>query len=79
MRKVSQLETERKASFIAQCLQPDVRAVAKRQLSGLSPDEIVRVSGAQQSVPYDLITEFVSCYRGICGTYPNGTRTDEFR
>jgi hypothetical protein len=73
------LEAERKASFIAQCLQPGVRALAKRPLSELSPNEIARVSGAQQSVPYDLITEFVSCYRGICGTYPNGTRTDEFR
>jgi hypothetical protein len=73
------LETERGTSFIAQCLQPAGRALAKRPLSELSTDEIARVSGAQQSVPYDLITEFVSCYRGICGTYPNGTRTDEFR
>ena len=32
-----------------------------------------------QSVPSDLIVEFVSCYLGICGYYPFGTRTDEYR
>ena len=78
MRKENRLETDRGTSFIVQCPQPAVLALAKRPLSELSLDEMALVSGAQ-SVPYDLITEFVSCYRGICGTYPNGTRTDDFR
>jgi len=79
IRKENRLKTDRGTSFIAPCLQPAVRSAAQRPLSELSPDEMALVKGAQQPVAYDLITEFVSCYRGICGTYPNGTRTDDFR
>ena len=79
IRKENRLKTDRGTGFIAPCLHPAVRAAAQRPLSELSPDEMALVEGAQQPVAYDLITEFVSCYRGICGTYPNGTRTDDFR